>query len=124
MSGYSVQTPCCWIKPRELVDLVKRRPDQVVLEVRFREIDTGIFGRRRKFRHLQRLIVDPQQLTCTVQTHPQIAVPVGAELAGDRIFHARAETRRILPVVRSMRAIWSKAFSTTQMLPSPPTAIP
>jgi hypothetical protein len=27
----------------------------------------------------------PEQFTCTVQTHPQIAVPVRAELAGDRI---------------------------------------
>src|SRR5208283_3742144 len=66
----------------------KRGPDQVVLEIWFREIDTGIFGWGRKFRHLQRLIVDPEQFTCTVQPHPQIAVPVGAELAGDRIFHA------------------------------------
>jgi len=51
--------PCCRIKPRELVDVVKRRPDQVVLEVWFRELDTGVFGRGRKFRRLQRLIVDP-----------------------------------------------------------------
>jgi len=41
MSGYSVQTPRGWIKPRELVDLVKCGPDQVVLEVWFREIDIG-----------------------------------------------------------------------------------
>jgi len=34
------------IKTPELVDVVKRRPDEVVLEVRFREIDAGIFARR------------------------------------------------------------------------------
>ena len=60
----------------------------MVLKVRLREINPGVLARRGEFRHLQCLVVDPQQLAGAVQTDPQVAVPVGAELAGDRIFHA------------------------------------
>src|SRR5215468_10962901 len=86
MSGYSVQTP---------LDQAARacRPGEawsrsVVLEVWFLEIGTGIFACWRKFRHVQCLNSRPGAAHLHVQTQPQIAIPVRAELAGDRIFHA------------------------------------
>jgi len=89
----------CRIEAAELVDVLQAGPDRVVLHIRVRQIDAGILGRRRELRHLQRLVVDLERLAGAVQADPQVAVPVGAELACDRILHGQRELLELAGVI-------------------------